>query len=332
MTRILRYAFVSLLAVGTTASLTGCKADCDTEGGTTKCEGETTTQYVSSTPVFREVAWAAGQSVKISVQGANVRVGDIASTSITVNPGGAPADCKEAATKVCVKFTAIHNDTKENRDRAVQQMKLVEEGGMLAVSAAAQGNDILISAGPSGSGAGSGLSALVDVFLPPAFDGQIVANTGTGAVSVIGAKNSVSAKTGLGAIAIDVAGTATPGNYIVSAKTELGDIAITMPAGAPAAGVVWGTGASGDEYSLRSDQGDIQLTVPVAANMDIQALAEGPGANISLSFEAPAGWKQQEGSTATAATYCGNAACDGSVKGGLWEVAAKFGSINLVFR
>lgn len=292
MTPILRSAFVSVFAVGVAASLTGCKVDCDKENGTTTCIGQSTVQYISSTPVLQEAAWAAGQTLRIGVTGGNIRTGQ-ATTSITINPQGADsaaAGCKDAS-KICVRFTAANNDTKENRDEATRQMKLVADGGNLLVSASS-GTEVIVKAEQSGK-FNSALTALVDVWVPAAFDGDIVANSDSGGISVRGARKGASVKTGLG------------------------DIAFDLSAVAPNA-------SSG---TITTSNGDILFNLPRAANLNVQGQVSGPGDTVRI--DAVDGWKQVDGSTEQAATFCGGTACSGT-NDGLWKLqATDLGSIQV---
>jgi len=293
MTRILRSAFVSVFAVGVAASLTGCKVDCSKENGATTCIGETTVQYISSTPVLQEAAWTAGQALRIGVTGGNVRTGQ-ATTSITINPQGADsaaAGCKDAS-KVCVRFTAANNDTKENRDEATRQMKVVADGGNLVVSAANSGTEVIVKAEQSGK-FNSALTALVDVWVPAAFDGDIVANSDSGGISVRGARKGASVKTGLGDIAFDLNGIAP-------------------------------NASSG---SITTSNGDILFNVPRAANINVQGQVSGPGDTVRI--DTVDGWKLVDSSTEQAATFCGNTACTGT-NDGLWQLkATDLGSIQV---
>lgn len=296
MTRIFRSAFASLFAVGVAASLTGCKVDCDKDGDKTTCIGQSTVQY-TGTPIAQSFAWSDGQRLKVSVTGGNLRVGNTASTSITINPysqGGAPAECSDTS-KICVRFIPINNDTKDRRDEATRQMKQVGDGGNLQTSVGSDEGGVLVAVTQNAQNGkyNSTLSAVVDVWVPANFNGDIVATSDSGGISVRGARKAAVVQTGLGSIAFDLA-----------------DI---LPNTA--------------DNKITTENGDIIFTVPKTANINIQGQVG--GANDTVLIDNVEGWSQVEGSTDQAATFCGNTACDGHADG-LWKLqATKLGSIQI---
>lgn len=296
MTRILRSAFVSLFAVGVAASLTGCKVDCDQEENKTTCIGESTTQY-TGTPIVQQVAWADGQRLTVAVAGGDVRVGDTASTSIAINPhsqgGGKPAECTDA-NQVCIRFTPINNDTKDRRDEATRQMKQVADGGNLQTSAGTDANGIVATVTQNAQNGkfNNSLSAVVDVWVPDAFNGDVVAKSDSGGISVRGARKGATVQTGLGDIAFDL-------TNVIATTTD---------------------------NTITSDQGDITFNIPKTSNLNIQGTASGIDNEVFSSTAE--GWKLIEGSTKQAATFCGNTACSGTADG-LWKLTAKFGSVKI---
>lgn len=296
MTRILRSAFVSLFAVGVAASLTGCKVDCDQEENKTTCIGESTVPYTGS-EIAQEVAWSDGQRLTVAVAGGDIRVGDTASTSITVNPhssGGAkPATCTDV-NKVCIRFIPINNDTKDRRDEATRQMKQVADGGNLQTSAGTDANGVVATVTQNAQNGkyNNSLSATVDVWVPDAFNGDVVAKSDSGGISVRGARKGATVQTGLGDIAFDL-------TNVIATTTD---------------------------NTITSDHGDITFNIPKASNLNIQGTASGIDNEVYTSTAD--GWKLIEGSTAQAATFCGNAACTGSPDG-LWKLNAKFGSVKI---
>lgn len=302
MNCIFRSAFVSLFAVGVAASLSACKVDCDTEDGTTKCLGETTKPYVG-TPIIKQAAAVDGQRLTISVTGANLRVGDTASVSINVNPAGArPGECADAA-QHCIRFIPINNDTADKEAEVTRQMKQVEDGGNLITRVGTDANGVLVEVLQDGKNGkyNTALSAVVEVWAPAAFNGDIVANSATGDISVRGARRAATVTTGLGDIAFDLS-------------------AITP-------------GASGGD--ITSGNGDIIFTLPGAANLNISGDARSAGGEVII--DTRTGWSQLEGSTTQAATFCGNNACNGQSEGlhagsttrSDWALKTELGSIKI---
>jgi hypothetical protein len=300
MNRIFRSAFVSLFAVGVAASLSACKVDCDTEDGTTKCEGENLKPYVGTT-ITKQAPVADGQRLTISVTGANVRLGDTASVSINVNPDGArPGACADAA-QLCIQFIPINSDTADRVDEVTRQMKQVEDGGNLITRVGTDANGVLIEVLQDGKNGkyNTALSATVQVWAPASFSGDIVANSATGDISVRGARRAATVTTGLGDIAFDLS-------------------AITP-------------GASGGE--ITSGNGDITFNLPGTANLNVTGDARGAGGVVSIA--ARTGWQEIEGSTTQAATFCGNTACSGKSEGlhagsttrADWALKTELGSI-----
>ncbi|MCU0658829.1 MAG: hypothetical protein MUF64_27285 [Polyangiaceae bacterium] len=297
MTRFLRSAFVSLVAAGVAASLTGCKVDCDTEDGTTRCIGETTVQY-TGTPIVRQVAWADGQRLFVGITGGNLRVGNTASTSITINPhstGGKPAECSDPA-QVCVRFIPINNDTKDREAEATRQMKQVADGGNLNVAAGTDASGVNIQVTQNGTNGkyNSSLSAVADVWVPDAFNGDVVAKSESGGISVRGARRGAEVQTGLGSIAFDLAPNALP---------------------------------TGADSRITTDNGDIIFRVPTASNISIQGKVSGQSDVVRI--DNAAGWQMLDGSTEQAATFCGNAACTGQTQGNWVLTATSLGSIQV---
>lgn len=302
MNRIFRSAFVSLFAVGVAASLSACKVDCDTEDGTTKCLGETTKPYVG-TPIFKQAPVVDGQRLTISVTGANLRVGDTASVAINVNPDGArPGECADAA-QHCIRFIPINNDTADRVDEVTRQMKQVEDGGNLVTRVGTDANGVLVEVLQDGKNGkyNTALSAVVEVWAPASFNGDIVANSATGDISVRGARRAATVTTGLGDIAFDLS-------------------AITP-------------GASGGD--ITSGNGDITFTLSGAANLNISGDARNAGGEVII--DTRTGWSQLEGSTTQAATFCGNNACNGQSEGlhagsatrADWVLKTELGSIDI---
>jgi hypothetical protein len=256
-----------------------------------------TVQYTSSLPVVKEVAWAAGQGVTVGVAGGNVRFGDT-TTSITVNPHSSASSnrCTDV-TKVCFVFTAINQGTTEERDEAIRQMKETANGGNLDFSAGLVGSAVTATVVRS---AASGkffpaLSALVDVYVPTGFDGDVTANTTSGGVSVRGARRAATITTGLGDIAFELDGIA-PGN---------------------------------SQGEITTGNGDILFTAPSTANISIQGDARGVGGSVLLSGS-PVGWSQVQGSTDQAATFCGGTACaTPAVSDGNWSLKTELGAIEI---
>ncbi len=296
MTRTLRSAFLSLFAVGVAASLSGCKVDCDSEDGSTKCIGETTVQYLG-TPIVQQVAWTDGQRLTVGIVGGNIRTGSTASTSITVNPhstGGKPAECSDV-NQVCVRFIPINNDSKDRKDEATRQMKQVADGGNLVTSAGTDANGVLITVALDNKNGkfNSSLSAIADVWIPDNFNGDIVAKSESGGISVRGARKGATVETGLGSIAFDLAS-------VIPTTTD---------------------------NTITTRNGDIIFTVPRTANINIQGQVSGGSDTVAI--DTVAGWQEVEGSTAQAATFCGNAACTGQAEG-LWRLnATSLGSIKI---
>jgi hypothetical protein len=281
MTRILRYAFAPLVAIALLAPATGCKTNCT--GNT--CTSETTVEFVG-TPVEQDIDWAPGQPLNIDVKGASVRTGTQASTSITVG-----SNASVPAGKIHVRFTPINNETQENKAKASTEMNSPTNGGNLVLSAGSANGAVSISVGTTGTHS-NGLSATVDITVPAGFDGAVVAKTATGDVSIQAVQSSVTTSTGLG------------------------NVAVTL-AGVPAAGT------SGN---IVSDQGDITFSVPKAANLGVVATTD--SLNSVVYTENVAGWQEVSGSTAQAARLCGGTACSG-VSTGDWTINAKFGSVQI---
>lgn len=296
MTRTLRSAFVSLFAVGVAASLAGCKADCDTEDGTTTCIGESTVQY-TGTPISQQVPWTSGQRLTVALAGGSVRTGSTASRSIGIFPnstGGKPAECSDPA-QVCVRFIPINNDTKDRRDEATRQMKQVADGGNLQTTAGTDPNGVLVTATQNAQNGkfNNSLSAIVDVWIPDNFDGDIVAKADSGDIEVTGARKGATVQTGLG------------------------DIAFTLAEAR----------ATTTDNTISTDNGDIIFSLPSAANINIQGQVSGPGDVVRI--DNATGWQIIDGSTEQAATFCGNTACSGQPQG-LWKLAAtSLGSIQV---
>jgi hypothetical protein len=278
MTPILRYAFAPLAALALLAPATGCKTNCT--GNT--CTAESTVEYIG-TPVDTDVPWTAGQPLKISIQGASVREGSQASTSITVG-----VNASLPANTIRVHFVPINNETQENKAKASTEMNSPANGGSLNLNAGSDASGVNVSVTTQGTHS-NGLSATVDILVPPGFDGALTATTATGDVSIQGVQSSVTTSTGLGAIAVTLA--AVP--------------------------------AAGTSGNFSSDNGDITFTVPAASNLSIQATTDSLN---SVQYDNVSGWQEVAGSSPQAATICGNTACAGTSTGN-WVINAKFGSI-----
>ncbi len=221
----------------------------------------------------------------MSVKGAEVRIGNPANTSITV---GSNAQVPQG--EIRVRFTPINSETKENQNKAATEMNSPANGGNLVLDAGSTGGAVTISVAQQGTHS-NGLSALIDVLVPPGFDGAVTTQTETGDVSIQGVKNSV------------------------TLSTDLGNVAVTM-AGIPVAG------SNGD---ILTKNGDITFSVPSASNLSIQALVD---ASNFISYDNAAGWQEIAGSTAQSATLCGGTACSGTSTGN-WKIESKFGSITV---
>ncbi|MCS6902272.1 MAG: hypothetical protein RMJ98_21675 [Myxococcales bacterium] len=296
MTRTLRSAFLSLFAVGMAASLSGCKVDCEPGDDSVQCIGQSTVQYIG-TPIVRQVAWTDGQRLTVGIVGGNIRTGETASTSITINPhstGGKPAECSDA-TQVCVRFLPINNDTKDRKDEATRQMKQVAEGGNLLTNVGSDANGVVVTVDLDNRNGkyNSSLSAIADIWIPDNFNGDIVAKSESGGISVRGARRGATVETGLGDIAFD----------LVSVIPTTTDNTIT------------------------TRNGDIIFSVPRSANLNIQGQVSGAGDKVLI--DTVTGWQEVEGSTEQSATFCGNAACSGQSEG-LWKLnATSLGSIQI---
>jgi hypothetical protein len=248
MTRILRYALIPALVAGFSLSSMACKTTCK-DGVCTS----TSTQEFIGTPVKQEVDWNAGQKVLIDVRGGNVRVGSTAAVAITVNPG--------TSSKIQITFTPINNDTAENKDKAVREMGSPANGGSITFNAgpAVDGSGAVAISNVNSGTHSSGLSARIDVLVPPNFDGELEAIADFGDVSVAGVNKRVVASTGLG------------------------DVFVELNAALP-------PGLAGGQ--LFSKFGDVKLRVPSASNINIQATADGADETVITPATLPTGWTE----------------------------------------
>jgi hypothetical protein len=305
----------SMVVLGGFLQLIGANAGCGSSeenapgvagsggGGASGSDGGETTKPYVGTPVIKQAAVTDGQRLTISVTGANVRVGNTAAVSINVNPDGArPGECADAA-QLCIRFIPINYDTADRIDEATRQMKQVEDGGNLITRVGTDANGVLVEVLQDSKNGeyNTALSAVVEVWAPTAFGGDIVANSATGDISVRGARRAATATTGLGNITLDLA-SITPG-------------------------------ASGGDIS--TGNGDVFFTLPGAANLNISGDARNAGGMVSITPKT--GWQEIEGSTTQAATFCGNTACSGKSEGlhagsttrADWVLKTELGSIGI---
>jgi hypothetical protein len=235
----------SMVVLGGFLQLIGANVGCDSSeksaagvagsggGGASGSAGAETLKPYVGTPIFKQAPVVDGQRLTISVTGANLRVGDTASVAINVNPDGArPGECADAA-QHCIRFIPINNDTADRVDEVTRQMKQVEDGGNLVTRVGTDANGVLVEVLQDGKNGkyNTALSAVVEVWAPASFNGDIVANSATGDISVRGARRAATATTGLGDIAFDLSAI-TPGASGGDISTGNGDITFTLPGAA----------------------------------------------------------------------------------------------------
>ena len=276
MLHTLRSALLPVLILGVSSALTGCKTNCDSTEQGSRCVSESAVGY-KGTAIVQEVAWTAGQALRVGVAGGNVRYGD-ATTSITVNVHGVTtiAGCTDV-NKVCVQFTPINADTQERREEATRQMKQVSNGGNLSttiVNDATQGVVIEVKRDTANSATfNSSLSALVDVLIPAGFDGDIIAGTNNiGDVVIKGVRRGLK-------VNVD------NGNVLV----QLGAVIAIR----------------GGERTVTALDGDITFQVPAASLVSVQAQAnaDDPTLQTVELRGATAGWKPELANTIHSATF-----------------------------
>jgi hypothetical protein len=272
-----------------TAGTAGNAGSAGTAGGGGS-EGGAEQQFIG-TPTIQQVPWAPGQKLKIDVKGGNIRFGEVASKAIVVNEGAAPAGCGAG---LCVQFTPIVLMSSQEKEAANQQMKAASEGGNLVLEASQQGQEAVVSVSLSStpSAPAASLSAVVNVWLPAEFDGDIAATAESGAIVLRGVRRGATARTGLGTIDV-----------------KLEQIA---------------AGASSGE--LRAETGDVLLSVPASASISVQGQT-GFSGTVSLDGQ-PGGWQTVDGSTEQAATFCGNNACNAQSEGN-WFLKTEFGDVRV---
>lgn len=263
-------------------------------GGTAGSGGSDTTgaivQFIGS-PTFAKVDWTSGQKLQINVAGGKIRIGPTAAVAITVNTANPPAECGSG---LCVRFLPIVAMSPQNQEGANQQMKTTAEGGHLDLKAAQEGGIATVAVSVSGSASSydESLSAVVDVWLPQGFDGDIAATAESGEISLSGVRRGATAKTGLG------------------------NVNVKLEAISP--------GASSGE--IQTQLGDVLFSAPKSANISIQGQSDATG-EVLIS-PGISGWQMVEGSTAQAATFCGNTACQGQSEGN-WSLKSEFGSVQI---
>ncbi len=307
MHHALRSALLPALALGLASVLGGCKTHCDKNAdGTETCTAETTVQYQGATLPVQQFDWASGQALRIGVNGGNVTFGELAGTAITVNVHGtvtAPAGCTDP-NLICVQFTPINNDTKSNKANAEREMLLVENGGNLVATASRNAaGDVVIDVHTDATNGGkvsSSLSARVDVMIPAAFDGDLVAISANRKISVIGPRRG-----------LDV-------------RTENGDVYVEIPSDVVPA-------APDDKFRrVYTGLGDITFRASSSANISVQAITNGTSSDV-VTIDNVSGWQQQPGSTEQSATFCGNTACNGATDGN-WYLETDLGNIEVSLR
>lgn len=178
MIRALRsFILLTSIALGSAAFATGCACS-EQDDGSTKCE---TTKQFTGTPRDRSADWTAGQSIRINVDGGNVRIGD-ASTSITVLQGSENDVVK-------AKFVPFVSGTDEDKDKLVAQMEK-----NLVTEISSSNGEVVVTVDREGTVASS-LSAYVILTLPANFAGGLVATSESGGVRIEAANGPVDVTT-----------------------------------------------------------------------------------------------------------------------------------------
>lgn len=237
----------------------GCACK-ETDSGTTQCE---TKVGLVGTTVVKEVDWAPGTAIKVTVKGGSTRLGETAGTSIAVKAG--------SGSKLIAKFTPLNTATDDTKAAKTDEMNRLTP----TINSAA--GIITIDVDPP-SGSGADLTARVDLELPAGFDGGMTANSGTGDIDLRGVSHSVAANTGLGKIVCVLAGAPAAtdtGSFI----TGQGDIFFEVPAASP----IVIDAQSGSDGSVATTDLPAGWTAD-GANTQQHKLLTGPGGTSKWNF------------------------------------------------
>lgn len=244
-----RFAAIAPALVALAMFGTGCKESCHTDPSTGKkvCTLESATQYHGTTTQPVSIPWSSGQGVQITAKGGDTRLDKLASSAIQILDRNAPAGT------IVVTFTPIeaNGGDQAGADQAQQEMT-----NDLTYTTQNDGSGVVIGV-VRNSTSQSSLSAVIDVSLPPEFDGGIGANAEDGDITIRVGASSVTAKTGVGDVEVE----SGAGNFDLG--TNNGTILLKVQT--PLVGNETGAIASG--------LGDIEVDVPSASNVSFLAQA-----------------------------------------------------------
>ena len=276
-------ALLSIVALSSMAGLAGCKVDChETDAGGTECTAKTVPQIIGEAR-NGSANYTAGQSIRVSIDGANTRRGSM-TTAILVKSGG-------DAGVVSAQFTPFISA--ETTDEANTKFKSLTTD----IRADSANNEIVVVVDANGKD--SSMSARVDLVIPAEFEGNIVVSTSDGDIEINGANGFVDVTTGLGDILV--------GGEIhgVNAQTDNGDVEVDLS----------NEIASDEGGSIYTGLGDITLKIPASSSFSLQAVTDGDG-QVSAPNPLPSGWVASEENTTTAQSFRANAG------GETWKVTA----------
>lgn len=282
MFRNLGFAF--LVALTPVAALsTGCVVECQDQDGVTVCQAENAVRFEAAA-IRETVAYTAGSSIDIQGANGNIQV------------------VRGSGSDVTVSVVPFILDKASNEDNARAHMEK-----NLQVSATSDGGRVVIRV-TRADGSSGALGGDLTVSIPSSFDGDFSLVQGNGSVDVdlSGASPASTKVVNDGAGSISVQGA----RGLLELVASTGDVDADVAAWAAA-----GTGR------IFSDNGDITLAVPAAADGTMSLLASDQLTEPTL----PAEWLVAGEGSAKSYTM-------GAGAGGHVDVTADFGSIAFTVR